>query len=231
MCLSITFDYFLLAVLIIFGLINRIAMHTPFHFVIDTKEELMMQRRYYADMLNEANEKKKRILNELNELEIASANCKKMLNRIDDHLIGKQGELVGQQTDSIPSYSSETPEVKLAEPSKPKSASLFEEAGFTVNTAASTIGTQSDSYLPNQIKAVKAEYALKKIGKDATTREMLTILLNRDPDLLKRDQTTFDKYQKALSATLVQKADAKKTFYNIKTNEGVKYGLISWRNK
>jgi hypothetical protein len=92
-------------------------------------------------------------------------------------------------------------------------------------------GFQQDGYDTQQTKVQKAEYALKIIGREATTRELINTLLARDPELLKKDGSSFDKYQKALAATLVQKVAANKSFYSIKTNDGVKYGLIIWRIK
>ena len=46
-----------------------------------------------------------------------------------------------------------------------------------------------------------------------------------------QNDKALDHYQKALAATLVQKVAANKIFFSIKTNDGVKYGLITWRNK
>lgn len=209
-------------------------MTTPFHFIIDTEEELILQRQYYTDLLSSATDKKQKLLKELSALEAATANCTKMIDRIDRHLEekGNSGEFRNSPTPTMPTVKTQT----IQKPVYPENVTfnanrLFVEDGFTAMNGSMQHKNATDNYEPQLIKVAKAEYALTRIGKEATTREMLTLLLQRDPELLKRDNTTFDKFQKALSATLVQKASAQKTFYHTKTNDGVKYGLIAWRNK
>jgi len=87
-----------------------------------------------------------------------------------------------------------------------------------------------DDYAPGMTKAAQAEYALRQLKKPATTREILEFLLTKEPDLLAQSGTTFDKFQKALAATLYQKAVVKNTFSSARnlTTDSVTYSLLDW---
>lgn len=74
--------------------------------------------------------------------------------------------------------------------------------------------------------ARKAEFIIRHSnGKLLSTREICNEILDLEPDYLTSKEITFDKLQKYLAATLVQKVDQGKMFYRKEVNGEYKYGL------
>lgn len=209
-----------------------------FHIIIDNEEELLLQRNYYADMKTRQDEKLAALQKEISTLQTANEHYANMIKRIDQHLAPSEEtantilpfrinpslfdevEAVAEnkKTDVIIQVKKEAEPELLAEPPVKIQRSKKPEP-------------EEDTYAVSTTKALKAEYALKKIGSPASTRDILTLLIVRDPELITNSQTTFDKYQKAMAATLIQKAAAKSIFYSIREENTVKYGLIEWEAK
>ena len=209
-------------------------MKSEFHFVIDNEAELLLQRSYYTDMVAKHSDRILLLKKELQSLEKEIDHYSRMIKRIDDHLAPTPLAANEALTTVRPL---ETPATKPLIPARETitqaSTDLFEQVKPILDVAAPKSKPVSipDTYSEGATRAVKAEYVLKKLNRPASTREILTDLLARDPDLIRRDNTTFDKYQKALAATLLQKVAAKNIFFSQKENDAVKYGLLEWNRK
>lgn len=182
-----------------------------FPIILETEEDLHLQHNIYKDLCTANATRMSDVKRELNQLEVAAAHFDRILTQIDAYI-------------SAPA-SIHQPIAK----SRPEAApyTLFaEDTGK--RPLNERINVADAVYEPEMTRAQKAEYALKVLGEPATTREILTLLTEADPGMLEREKITFDKYQKALAATLIQKATAKLIFYSTKNSIGVKYGLIEW---
>ena len=115
-------------------------------------------------------------------------------------------------------------ELSNQEPPKPRNARKVKIQDTTI----------SDSPVPTTLTGLtmvkQAQLALKNLGKPSSTRDMLLWLLTVDPTVLDRNDKTFDKYQKAMAATLVQKVNAGKIFTSIRDAASgyILYSLIEW---
>jgi hypothetical protein len=220
---------------------------TQFHIIIESEEELLLQRDYYTDMRNKHQERLTALEKEMNQLRTANANYTKMISRINEHLALPPEPVVVSLAAEEPTIKPAAPPPIEKDKPKPLGLRLFENAdsikpAATENSVPKPAPVNKPAnedikaqalvvYDINLTKAQKSEYALRKIGKAASTREILNVLISNDADLISRAQTTFDKYQKALAATLFQKVELKNTFFSVREENTVKYGLLEWNKK
>ena len=84
-------------------------------------------------------------------------------------------------------------------------------------------------YNPNDSLAKKCEYILSQDSRTLSTREISELILRHEPDFLNIHNFNFDRLQKNVGSTLIQKVNSKKVFFKENINGTVKYGLISTR--
>ncbi len=96
--------------------------------------------------------------------------------------------------------------------------------------APEPIGTEIPTTLSGMSVVMQVALALKNLGKPSSTREIIDWLLMVDPTFLDRNGKSYDVYQKAMSATLVQKVKAGKLFTSAydAASGFLKYSLLEW---
>ena len=177
-------------------------LQKPFVVSIDNEDDLQLLREFYTIKLDKCMASIQQLTTETDKLKSIAGACQEQIKLIDSHT--KAPDM--QDISAVPAPVAKTKDL-------PQLVKDIE-----------------DVYSPGMTKAAQAVYALRKMGKPASTREILELLIATEPGLLKSSNTTFDKYQKALAATLYQKAVVKQTFRSSKGENGdaVRYSLIEW---
>jgi hypothetical protein len=215
---------------------------SPFLLPIDNEEDIFVFKAAYELKLAHDIATLERLNQEINDLKKAISNCQDKLLQVQRYQTGgyKDDNATANSKSEKANKVNAITEEKETSPSQDPPLIPIEIDHHVITTtppmqpyAQATLlpGYNEGRYIAGKTKAAQAEYILRKVGRASSTREILESLIREEPGLLKKYNTTFDKYQKALSATLYQKAAARKTFVSNKDGDSVKYGLLKWNDR